>query len=352
MDRNHHLTGGFSSLGEFAVTVRKVIDGDIPYSGKLDRWQDYCRKTMTEATDSQGGYLVPEKWANEIYSAALEDSIVRSRAIVQPMTTDTLNIPILVDSNRSSNIFGGITFKWLEEAAEKAEEASDPKLGEIKLTAHKGAAITFVSNELEDDVNNFGNFIKLAFGKAVRFYEDDYFIYGSGVGQPLGIMQSSFLITETRAALNAINIPDIGNMATRLLPGSWPTAIWLINQSVLDQWVEMQAAAANSASVINLADMRCLGAPIVVTEKCAAMGTTGDIILADFAKGYVIGDRSMEIAGSRQFNYSSGTQGWLKDTTCWRIVLRVDGQPVLSTPITPKRGGDTLSSFVALTTSS
>jgi len=271
---------------------------------------------MTEATDSQGGFLVPETWASEIYSAAIEDSIVRSRAIIHPMATDTLNIPTLVDSDRSSNIFGGITFKWLEEAAEKGAEDSDPKLGNIKLTAHKGVAITFVSNELEDDVNNFGDYIKLSFGRAVRFYEDDSFIHGTGVGQPLGIMNSGFLATETRIVWNEVRIADIGNMATRLLPGSWPTAIWLVNQSVLYNWVHLYAAAANASSVLNLGDMRCLGRPVIVTEKCSALNTTGDIILADFANGYVIGDRSMEIAGSRHFDYSSGTQGFLKDTTC------------------------------------
>ena len=350
-EREYKQTGKFKSLGEFAVAVRKQIDGHM-MDGRLDEWYGFCRKTATESSDSGGGFLVPQRWANEIYNAALEDAIVRSRAIVHKMTTDTENIPILVDSDRSSNIFGGIAFTWTEEAADKGGLAADPKLGNLKLTAHKGVAVTFVSNELEDDADNFEGFIKTAFGKAIRFYEDDYYIHGNGVGQPLGIMTSGYTIAATRTTTNKIDIADFGNMAARFLPGSFASGIWLINSEVLPQLVELQATAANSASVLNLGDMQCLGMPIVVTEKCAALGTTGDIILADFKNGYVIGDRSLEIAGSRHVDYSSGTQGFLRDTTCWRIVLRVDGQTILSSPITPRRGGSTLSSFVVLSTSS
>lgn len=65
--------GGFKSLGEFLVRVRKACDGEL---------QDGRLKTaghMEEADDSQGGFLVPEQWADRIYHAALEGAIVRPR---------------------------------------------------------------------------------------------------------------------------------------------------------------------------------------------------------------------------------------------------------------------------------
>jgi HK97 family phage major capsid protein len=98
--------------------------------------------------------------------------------------------------------------------------------------------------------------------------------------------------------------------------------------------------------------MTIFGRPIVVSEKASASGTSGDIILADFAGGYVIGDRGLEIATSREVNYSSGTNGWLKNETCWRFIIRGDGQPILTAAITPYKGGETLSHFVTLTTAS
>jgi HK97 family phage major capsid protein len=349
------LTGDFSSLAEFLAIVRKYTDREIRTNGKLEAWKNYCRKTMNEYSDSSGGVLVPPQYADEIIHAALEDSIVRSRAIKHPMTRDKINVPVLVDSDRSSNIFGGVTLTWVEELEDKAQYAADPAIGNLGLNAKKGVATTWVSNELEADYegghrDKFENFIKLAFGRAIRFYEDDYYIWGDGVGEPLGVIKSSYLVAPYRSVANEINIVDFRAMAKRLLPGAWATAIWLINPSGFDQLFELQAAAANSASVIDLSRMTILNRPVIVTEHAAQLGNLGDIILADFAGGYVIGDRGLEIAGSRQATYSSNTYGFFQDQTCWRIVLRVDGQPILSSPITPKRGSatDTLSNFVAL----
>jgi hypothetical protein len=41
-------------------------------------------------------------------------------------------------------------------------------------------------------------------------------------------------------------------------------------------------------------------------------------------------------------------QGFVTDETFWRVVLRVDGQPLMDAPITPYKGGNDLSSFIAL----
>jgi HK97 family phage major capsid protein len=98
--------GGFKSFSEFLVSVRKVCDGEI---------KDSRLKTaghMETGDDSQGGFVVPEIWADGIYHAALEDAIVRPRATVLKASSDSLKVRKMVDSDRSSNLFGGITFTW------------------------------------------------------------------------------------------------------------------------------------------------------------------------------------------------------------------------------------------------
>ena len=338
-------TGGFKSLGEFLVAVRKASFGQVADS----RLGALIGKTMTEGTDSGGGFVVPEQFVPDVYHAALEGSIVRSRAIIQPMASDTVNIPILVDSDRSCYIFGGITFTWAAEAADKAALTSQPVLGQLKLTAHEGIAGTWVSLNLEKDVQGFEDFMKLAFGRAIRFYEDYYFIWGTGVNQPLGVMNSGFTASLARRQANRIVLEDIHDMVKRLLPGSWDTAIWLLNQSTLDQILSLDVVENNVLNVVDLNERKLVGFPFIVTEKCAALGTSGDIILADWNNGYVIGDRSLEVAASRETTYSSNSYGFLQNQAFWRFVLRVDGQTILSSAITPQAGGDTLSSFVILT---
>jgi HK97 family phage major capsid protein len=343
-------TGGFESLGEFLVAVRKFCTGEHHDA----RIAELKTKTMTEGVDSAGGFTVPGQHAEQIFNVALEDAIVRPRAIVLSMGRDTLDVANLVDSNRSTSIFGGITFTWIEEAADKSTYVSEPKLGQIKLAAKEGIACGWVSNQLEDDTKNFENFFKLAFGKAVGFYEDVYYIWGNGVGQPLGIMASNALLAPARSAVGLVNIADLGILARRLLPGSWKNAppgssknaVWLINQDVLAQWVDMQATAANVSSILDLKERRCLGCDVIPTEKCSPLGTRGDIILADFSH-YVIGNRSLIVSASRH------VPGYFqKNQTFWKLEIRIDGTPGFTDPITPYKGTNTLSAFVTLDSTS
>jgi len=312
---------------------------------------------MEIGDDSQGGYLIPEQWAEEIYNVALEDAIVRSRATVLKATSDSLKVRRLEETSRTSSLFGGITFTWKAEAGSKAYVASKPALGELELTPHKLVGGCFVSNELEADYDKFGDFMKQSFGQAIRFIEDDSFINGTGVNQPLGILNSGFMIAVPRWNANAVGWGDIIDMSKRLLPDSWNRAVWLMNSDVFDELLDATAIAPDQVAVLDVSRRTLLGLPIIITEKCYAMGTTGDIILADFGAGhYVIADREMEIAASREVDYEydllqvTHKAGFVTDETFWRVVLRVDGQPLMGAPITPYRGANTVSPFVCLAT--
>jgi HK97 family phage major capsid protein len=341
-------TDGFKSLGEFCVAVRKYVDGEHRDS----RIDALYKAALTEGSDSGGGVLVPPEYAKIIYSTALEGSIVRSRAIVQPMVSDTLQVATLVDSDRSTNLYGGITLTWQGEGADQYATTVIPTFGRLTLTAKKATASCFISRELEADADRLEQTLLSAFGTALRFYEDDTFIHGRGTNQPLGILNAPALITASRAAgFGALTADDLANMVARLLPGSHRTAVWLINQSYLGSLANDATTGANAFGAIDISGMRAFGIPIIVTEHCAAVGGIGDVILADFSQ-YVIGDRAMYIAASRHATYSTNTYGFLQDQTLWKIVLRVDGQPALPAAITPLRGGSTLSPFVALTTAS
>jgi len=341
--------GGFTSLGEFLVRVRKACDGEV---------QDSRLKTaghMAEGEDSQGGFLVPEQWAAGIYHAALESSIVRARvdkdAIYTLKKGNSVKFRKLHESNRSSNIFGGITFQWVAEAGEKATVITKPAIGECELIPHKLVGSCFVSNELEDDYGTLGEFMRLAFGQAIRFIEDDYFINGTGVGQPMGILNANCLIPVPRQVPSDISWLDIGRMVRRLLPDSWERAIWLLNADVLDRLFITVAPAANAVPVLDLSKRTLWGRPFIVTEKCPSLGTLGDVILADFGAGhYLIADKEMGVWASRHVSYGGGNYGFPTDETFWKVVLRTDGQPLMSQAITPHQGANSLSPFVALTT--
>jgi len=337
--------GDFKSFGEFLAKVRKVCDKEVEFDNRLK-----TAGHMEEREDSQGGFLVPELWADGIYHAALEGAIVRPRVgeyAFRMKKGDSLKARKFKESDRSSNIFGGLSFLWTEEAQEKS--VTKPALGECELTLHKLVGSCFASNELEDDYGTFGKFMQLSFGQAIRFIEDDYFINGSGVGQPLGILNANALIPVPRQVAGRVEWRDISRMARRLLPDSWERAVWLINTDALDELFEATAPAANQATVLDLSQRTLWGRPFIVSEKCQSLGVLGDIILADFGAGhYLIADKELEISGSRHVDYGQGHYGFRTDETFWRVVLRVDGQPLMDAPLDPLRGARTVSPFVAL----
>ena len=348
MDAELKKTGGFRSAGEFFVATRKYFDGIM--DGRIDALH---KAALNESTDSQGGVTVPEQWARQILNAATEGSVVRSRAAVINMTTDTLNVPILVDSSRATNMFGGVTLTWLAEQADMYATTVTPTIGKCVLQAKKAAATCFVANELEQDYDALDSFLTKAFGEAVRFYEDDQFLWGTGSAHPLGIMNAGCLVSTARTGGYVVpGSGDFAALAGRLLPGSWRNAVWLTNQKCLTTWAgNVTTSGGNALGPIDLSSMTILGRPLVVSEHCTAAGAVGDLILADFSQ-YVIGDRGMTISASRHATYSSATYGWTQDQTLWKLTLRVDGQPLLPAAITPLRGGESLSSFVTLTSAS
>lgn len=334
---------GWTGFGEFLKEVRQACLGGL---------RDPRLKTtghMETGDDAQGGFLCPEEWAEGIFNVVMENSIVRPRAKVLQMSSDSLKIRRLVESSRVSSYFGGITFTWKYEGGDKSAVISKPALGELELTAHKLVGSMFASNELVADYPNFGEFMQIAFGQALAFEEDYHYVWGTGAGQPLGIMNAPATVQHARTGGFGIPIiADLAEMAERLLPGSWATAVWMINPNVIGGLSQDATAGSNTGGILDLAEMLCLGRPIILTEKCAGAGAIGDVILADW-NHYVIGNRSLEISASREV---PGSYGFLTDETFWRVVLRVDGQPIMDAPVTPRLGGETVSAFVVLTTSS
>lgn len=83
------------------------------------------------------------------------------------------------------------------------------------------------------------------------------------------------------------------------------------------------------------------GLPIVPVEHCETLGTAGDIILGDFSQYLRITKGGVEEAESIHVKF-------LTDEKVFRWIKRNNGQPVHNSPITPLKGSNTLSPFVAL----
>lgn len=311
------------------------------------------QKAMSEQTGASGGFLVPTEYNNELMAAAAETSIVRSRATVIPMRRRQIQMPVLdqtgTNSGAPGNFFGGMSFSWTEEAAEKTED--NPNFRQVTLTAHKLVGYTRVSDELVDDsAVSLDAFFRSPLGMAggIAWQEDYAFLRGTGTGQPLGVINAGATVTVNRNATNpAVDFQnDLANMRSQLYTGMGGSPVWVINQALMNEIITLNGPTGNPSYIWqpNARDGIpgfLLGYPVIWTEKLPAQNTSGDILLANFAF-YMIGDRQSTTIESTQFDR------WRYDQTSWRAVHRVDGRPWLSAPLTLADGTFQVSPFVIL----
>jgi HK97 family phage major capsid protein len=346
----------FKSFAEFLKAVHRArsgreIDNRLVYVNSKG-YEYKGEKTaghMEIGEDSQGGYLVPEVFKNDLYMLALESEVVRPRATILPMTSDSLKIPYVNDTAHTSTVFGGVSGVWTAEAASKS--AKKPTFGQMELAAHKLACITYASNELLDDsAIALEPLIKTMFGNALAYFEDDAFLAGTGAGQPLGIQNCNCVVPVYRNTVNRVMVEDLAEMWSQLQSQSKRSAFWVINPTVLPELIELGSGNAADASgknlvwINNAADglpMKIFGRPVIETEKMQALGTAGDIGLYDF-RYYLIGDR-------QRITIDTSTHvAFTTDETCWRFVIRVAGQCWPQAALTRRRGGNTQSPFIQL----
>jgi len=324
----------FKSFGEY---LRAVAD----HHAQRMNQDDWRRKALSEGTDSAGGFLVPEQFAAGIETYALENAIVRPLARKMPMATDTLNYPTVSDTSHSSSVYGGVIAYWTEEAGSKTP--ADTTFGKVKLIAKKLTGFTYASDELlEDSAIGLEALLLKLFGDAIVWYEEESFWQGNGVGQPLGIMNSGALLTPLRATVNLIALADLGAIMGRFRGDLYGKSVaWVANKAALPQLILLGNNVITWAMIAGQRVPGSLfGIPLYFTEHVPTLGAVGDIGLYDFDQ-YLIGDRKgLKVDRSIEYRFST-------DETTWRFVKRVDGQPLVDSAFTPKRG-TTKSPFVCL----
>lgn len=314
-----------------------------------ERWRK-IRNDYSSIDPAAGGFLVPEILRSELLRLALETALVRPRARVIPMDSARVPFPAIDVTSHASSLFGGIVGSWTEQGASIAE--SEAKFGQIVLDAKKLAAYCEVPNELlQDSIISFAAFVDQIYPEAIAWFEDDAFLTGNGVGQPLGVLNSPAVISvtaETAQVAATIVWENIVKMFSRMLPASLGRAVWVANINTFPQLATLSLAVGTGGSAIWLNNgsdgppMTILGRPIVFTEKLPTVGTVGDLMFVDFGY-YLIGDRQQMRAES------SPHVKFQNDLTAYRVTERVDGRGWLQSALTPK-AGSTLSPFIGLAT--
>ena len=187
---------------------KKGRAADVYKAAMLDTLRSGFKRVsnvLQEGVDTDGGYLVPEEYDNRLIDVLGEENIMRDLSTVIT-TSGEHKINIAATKPAAS---------WIEEGGQLS--FGDATFDQILLDSHKLHVAIRVTEELLYD-NAFGleNYIITQFGKALANAEEDAFLNGDGVGQPLGLFAASGggQIAETLTA--AIKADDIINLVYAL----------------------------------------------------------------------------------------------------------------------------------------
>ncbi|MGW8177386.1 MAG: phage major capsid protein [bacterium] len=212
--------------GAFEAYLRFGKDGMGP--------QD--RKTLTEGTDSAGGFLVPEDYQTELIKKIATMATIRARARVATTGRDMAKWP-KVHYTTDNKYTSGVRLTWTGESpsTSTAHRVTDPVFGLYSIPVHTAMASMPVSNDLvEDNAFDIMGISSDLLAEAFTLDENNAFLNGSGIGRPMGILTQvdgdgpSSTNSGTASTLTADGLIDLAYAQ----PAQYEAgSIWLMNKA-------------------------------------------------------------------------------------------------------------------------
>lgn len=191
--------------------------------GRHLRGKTLLHNVLSEGTDADGGYLVPEEFERQIVTTLDEANVIRSLAKV--ITTNSEHkIPVAASHS---------TAQWTLENGAYTE--SNPTFGQKQIDAYKLTDLIRVSQELlQDSAFDLESYIADEFARAFGIAEEQAFCVGTGTNQPTGIFTANGgTVGVTAAATTAITADELISLVYALKSPYRRNAKFLMNDSTV-----------------------------------------------------------------------------------------------------------------------
>lgn len=272
---------------------------------------------LQEGIDPQGGYLVPDEYDKRLIDILTEENVMR-----------TLGTNITTSGEHKINIAATKpAAAWIEEGGTLT--FGDATFDQIILDAHKlHVAIKVTEELLYDNAFNLENYILTQFGKALSNAEEDAFINGTGVGQPLGILAETggAQVGVTSASSTKVTADEIINLVYSLKRPYRKNAVFLANDVCV---AELRKLKDNNGQYLWQPSLqagepdRVLGYKIYTSPYFPVPSAGGTAVAFGDFSYYNIGDRgTRSFAELKELFAGNGMIGFVAKE-------RVDGKLVL-----------------------
>jgi len=347
---------GFKSMGEQLMCVVTACGGggvdQRLYKGFTGDKAMLKQPTTVSNTGvgAEGGFTIAPMFVSEIREITEAEESLLSRVNIMPVTGNSITVP--ADENTDWDTVRGIQAKATAENAKKTQSKIDLK--QLNLRLKKIVSLVPVTDELLDDnATALATYVSRKAGRKIDFESGEWIVRGTGAGEALGFLNSPALVSvakEGGQATDTIVYNNIIKMWSRMYGPNRSRGIWLINQDIEPQLFQLSFEGTSSSvpaylPANGLSDSpfgSLFGRPVVPTQHAETLGDKGDIMFVDL-DAYLVIQKEGGIQAAESMHV------WFDfDTTAFRFVMRMDGQPWWTAPITPRKGTATLSPFVTL----
>ena len=191
--------------------------------GRHLRGRGLVHNVLSEGTDADGGYLVPEEFERQIVTTLDEANVIRSLAKVIT-TSSERKIPVASSHSVA---------QWTPENGNYQE--SNPTFEQKQIDAYKLTDLIRISQELlQDSAFDLESYIADQFARAFGIAEEQAFCTGTGIGQPTGIFtENGGQVGVTTASATAITVDELISLIYSLKSPYRRNAKFLLNDSTI-----------------------------------------------------------------------------------------------------------------------
>jgi len=352
------LEHGFKSMNDFMVKLALEGKDRENTSPELKGWREVCKANQAASDPATGGTLIPTEYVTQIMKRARQNNPVMANATVIPMETGKAAIPFIDGFDESQGkTMGNGQFYW--EGESEAFTETNALFGTTELNLRKLAASVRVTWELiKYSAISVEPILERMFEQSLNTALSRGFIRGTGVKQPKGILQTGGHKLEIAKAQGQVadtyvydNILD--QVARHYsATGDIGEGSFIANKTVLPELGKLSVVVGAGGSGIFLANQQIqgrptfqlLGLPVDFNGQMPIVGDAGDVTLADWRGGYLVGEPAggagLETEQSIHLYFNFGD-------TSFRAITAMDGQPWWPSEFKPAFG-DSQAPFVTI----
>lgn len=284
---------------------------------------------LSEGDGAQGGYLVPEEFANMIIEDIRDIAVMRQIAAPPiPISGDTFHMPSLVSRPKA-------TFR----AEKAAKNTSTAQFGELVFTPYSLAVIVGLSKELSRDASlgvsgSIVNYVAGLMAQSLAEREEKAFWVGGGSGEPTGVDGGVYSLRTVDAGAGASDSQKADAIIKafhRTPQGYRNRGVWVGNSQSWEKVATLKDAN-NNYLLKSLADgptQTLRGRPVYEQNDLAG----GRLLFGDFGYYQIVDREGVEVDFSEHATVG-GQNAFERNLIFIRVEKRVDAELTLPAAIT------------------